>query len=216
MSPPDDTPPSARTASANGIRTDLKLIAEMVEPGSRVLDVGCGDGALLGFLSRRKGVDGRGIELSMDGVHQCVAQGLSVIQGDAEADLKDYPPGAFDYVILSQTLQAMREPRTVLETMTRIGRRAIVSVPNFGYWRIRLQLLMTGRMPVTETLGYQWWETPNIHLCTIKDFVVLAEEMGIRIERCMIVNRAGRVTGHAHSGLANLLGEQGVFLLRRD
>lgn len=216
MSPLDDTPPSARTASANGIRTDLKLIAEMVEPGSRVLDVGCGDGALLGFLSRRKGVDGRGIELSMDGVHQCVAQGLSVIQGDAEADLKDYPPGAFDYVILSQTLQAMREPRTVLETMTRIGRRAIVSVPNFGYWRIRLQLLLTGRMPVTETLGYQWWETPNIHLCTIKDFVVLAEEMGIRIERCMIVNRAGRVTGHAHSGLANLLGEQGVFLLRRD
>ncbi len=218
MSPLDDTPPSARTASvsASGIRYDLKLIAEMVEPGSRVLDVGCGDGALLGFLSRQKGVDGRGIELSMDGVHQCVAQGLSVIQGDAEADLKDYPPGAFDYVILSQTLQAMREPRTVLETMTRIGRRAIVSVPNFGYWRIRLQLLLTGRMPVTEKLGYQWWETPNIHLCTIKDFVVLTEEMGIRIERCMIVNRAGRVTGHAHSGLANLLGEQGVFLLRRD
>ena len=218
MSPLDDTPPSARTASvsASGIRYDLKLIAEMVEPGSRVLDVGCGDGTLLAFLNREKGVDGRGIELSMDGVHQCVAQGLSVIQGDAEADLKDYPPGAFDYVILSQTLQAMREPRTVLETMTRIGRRAIVSVPNFGYWRIRLQLLLTGRMPVTEKLGYQWWETPNIHLCTIKDFVVLTEEMGIRIERCMIVNRAGRVTGHAHSGLANLLGEQGVFLLRRD
>ncbi|WP_353860588.1 methionine biosynthesis protein MetW [Azospirillum formosense] len=218
MSPLDDKQASARTASGTGagIRTDLRLIAEMVEPGSRVLDVGCGDGALLAFLSRRKGVDGRGIELSMDGVHQCVAQGLSVIQGDAETDLKDYPPGAFDYVILSQTLQAMREPRTVLETMTRIGRRAIVSVPNFGYWRIRVQLLLTGRMPVTEKLGYQWWETPNIHFCTIKDFVVLAEEMGIRIERCMIVNRAGRVTGHAHSGLANLLGEQGVFLLRRD
>lgn len=216
MSPLDDIQPSARSASGNGIRSDLKLIAEMVEPGSRVLDVGCGDGALLAFLSRRKGVDARGIELSMDGVHQCVAQGLSVIQGDAETDLKDYPPGAFDYVILSQTLQAMREPRTVLETMTRIGRRAIVSVPNFGYWRIRVQLLLTGRMPVTEKLGYQWWETPNIHFCTIRDFVVLAEEMGIRIERCMIVDRAGRVTGHAHSGLANLLGEQGVFLLRRD
>ncbi|QCO17898.1 methionine biosynthesis protein MetW (plasmid) [Azospirillum brasilense] len=216
MSPLDDKQAAAHTASGNGIRSDLKLIAEMVEPGSRVLDVGCGDGALLAFLSRRKGVDGRGIELSMDGVHQCVAQGLSVIQGDAETDLKDYPPGAFDYVILSQTLQAMREPRTVLETMTRIGRRAIVSVPNFGYWRIRVQLLLTGRMPVTEKLGYQWWETPNIHFCTIKDLVVLAEEMGIRIERCMIVNGAGRVTGHAHSGLANLLGEQGVFLLRRD
>ncbi|MDQ2103570.1 methionine biosynthesis protein MetW [Azospirillum isscasi] len=216
MSPLDDNQAAARTASGNGIRHDLKLVAEMVEPGSRVLDVGCGDGALLAYLSRRKGVDGRGIELSMDGVHQCVAQGLSVIQGDAEADLKDYPAGAFDYVILSQTLQAMREPRTVLETMTRIGRRAIVSVPNFGYWRIRLQLLLSGRMPVTETLGYQWWETPNIHFCTIKDFVVLTEDMGIRIERCMIVDRKGRVTGHAHSGLANLLGEQGVFLLRRD
>ncbi|QCN96599.1 methionine biosynthesis protein MetW (plasmid) [Azospirillum argentinense] len=216
MSPLDENQSATRAASGNGIRTDLKLIAEMVEPGSRVLDVGCGDGALLAFLSRQKGVDARGIELSMDGVHQCVAQGLSVIQGDAETDLKDYPPGAFDYVILSQTLQAMREPRTVLETMTRIGRRAIVSVPNFGYWRIRVQLLLTGRMPVTEKLGYQWWETPNIHFCTIKDFVVLAEEMGIRIERCMIVDRAGRVTGHAHSGLANLLGEQGVFLLRRD
>lgn len=216
MSPLDDTPSATRAAAGNGIRYDLKLIAEMVEPGSRVLDVGCGDGALLAFLSRRKGVDGRGIELSMDGVHQCVAQGLSVIQGDAEADLKDYPAGAFDYVILSQTLQAMREPRTVLETMTRIGRRAIVSVPNFGYWRIRVQLLLTGRMPVTETLGYQWWETPNIHFCTIKDFVELVERMGIRIERCMIVNGTGRVTGHAHSGLANLLGEQAVFLLRRD
>lgn len=218
MSPLDDsTAASARTGAVNGngIRFDLKLIAEMVEPGSRVLDVGCGDGALLAFLNRQKGVDGRGIELSMDGVHQCVAQGLSVIQGDAEADLKDYPADAFDYVILSQTLQAMRQPRTVLENLTRIGRRAIVSVPNFGYWRIRLQLLLNGRMPVTEKLGYQWWETPNIHFCTIKDFVTLTDEMGIRIERCMIVDRVGRVTGHAHSGFANLLGEQGVFLLRR-
>ena len=215
MSPLDDGTASLRTGNGSGIRFDLKLIAEMVEPGSRVLDVGCGDGALLDFLTHKKGVDGRGIELSMDGVHQCVAQGLSVIQGDAEADLKDYPADAFDYVILSQTLQAMREPRTVLENLTRIGRRAIVSVPNFGYWRIRLQLLLTGRMPVTEKLGYQWWETPNIHFCTIKDFVTLTDEMGIHIERCMIVDRVGRVTGHAHSGFANLLGEQGVFLLRR-
>ena len=215
MSPLDDRTAAPRAVAGNGIRFDLKLIAEMVEPGSRVLDVGCGDGTLLAFLNREKGVDGRGIELSMDGVHQCVAQGLSVIQGDAETDLKDYPADAFDYVILSQTLQAMRQPRTVLENLTRIGRRAIVSVPNFGYWRIRLQLLLTGRMPVTEKLGYQWWETPNIHFCTIKDFVILTEEMGIRIERCMIADRVGRVTGHAHSGFANLLGEQGVFLLRR-
>ena len=198
------------------IRDDLKLIAEMVEPNSRVLDVGCGDGALLDYLSHAKNVDGRGIELSMDGVRQCVAHGLSVIQGDAETDLKDYPAGAFDYVILGQTLQAMRQPRDVLQMLCRIGRRAIVSVPNFGYWRVRLQLMLTGRMPVTEKLGYQWWETPNIHFCTLRDFVVLTEEMGITIEQTRIIDRAGRVTSHAHSGFANLLGEQGVFLLRRN
>ncbi|CAO3434960.1 methionine biosynthesis protein MetW [Azospirillum endophyticum] len=198
------------------IRDDLKLIAEMVEPNSRVLDVGCGDGALLDYLSHAKNVDGRGIELSMDGVRQCVAHGLSVIQGDAETDLKDYPADAFDYVILGQTLQAMKQPRDVLEMMCRIGRRAIVSVPNFGYWRVRLQLMLTGRMPVTEKLGYQWWETPNIHFCTLRDFVVLTEEMGITIEETRIIDRAGRVTSRAHSGFANLLGEQGVFLLRRN
>ncbi|PWC84901.1 methionine biosynthesis protein [Azospirillum sp. TSH100] len=198
------------------IRDDLKLIAEMVEPNSRVLDVGCGDGALLDYLSHTKNVDGRGIELSMDGVRQCVAHGLSVIQGDAETDLKDYPAEAFDYVILGQTLQAMKQPRDVLEMLCRIGRRAIVSVPNFGYWRVRMQLMLTGRMPVTEKLGYQWWETPNIHFCTLRDFVVLTEEMGITIEQTRIIDRAGRVTSRAHSGFANLLGEQGVFLLRRN
>ncbi len=198
------------------IRDDLKLIAEMVEPNSRVLDVGCGDGALLDYLAHAKNVDGRGIELSMDGVRQCVAHGLSVIQGDAETDLKDYPADAFDYVILGQTLQAMRQPRDVLQMMCRIGRRAIVSVPNFGYWRVRLQLLLTGRMPVTEKLGYQWWETPNIHFCTLRDFVVLTEELGITIEQTRILDHVGRVTSHAHSGFANLLGEQGVFLLKRN
>ncbi len=198
------------------MRIDLRLIADMVEPNSRVLDVGCGDGTLLDFLTREKKVDGRGIELGMDGVHQCVAQGLSVIQGDAEADLKDYPTAVFDYAILSDTLQAMRDPRAVLLHLARIGRRAIVSFPNFGYWRIRLQLMVRGRMPVTEHLRYNWWDTPNIHLCTINDFLTLCQDAGLTVERSLILDRAGRVTGMKHGSFANLLGEQAVFMLRRN
>ena len=198
-----------------GIRTDLKLIADMIEPGARVLDVGCGDGSLLAHLVHTKGVDGRGLELSMDGVKFCVNHGLSVIQGDADTDLRDYPSDAFDYVILSQTLQAMRAPREVLQHLVRIGRRAIISLPNFGHWRIRLWLLATGRMPVTQRLGYQWWNTPNIHLCTITDFVALCRDTGVSIEDSVILDRFDRVRGHGFGGLHNLIGEQAVFLLRR-
>jgi len=204
----------ARVA-AEGLRVDLRLIAAMVAPGSRVLDIGCGDGSLLAYLARYKEVDARGIELSMDGVHTSVCQGLSVIQGDADTDLADYPSEAFDYAILSQTLQATREPRKVLRHLVRIGRRVIVSFPNFGYWWVRLKLLVQGRMPVTDRLVYQWWETPNIHMCTISDFVLLCKETGIVIERGIILDNAGRVRGHGYGGFANLVGEQGVFLLRR-
>ena len=201
---------------ATAIRIDLQIIADMIEPGSRVLDVGCGDGTLLDFLTRFKQVDGRGIEIGTAGVNSCVSAGLSVIQGDADTDLEDYPDGAFDYVVLSQTLQATRAPRVVLENLSRIGRRAIVSFPNFGHWRVRGYLALRGRMPVNETLPETWHDTPNIHFCTIKDFVVLCEEMGVSVERSIALDRKGRVRRiGSHVFLSNLLGEHAVFVLAR-
>lgn len=205
------------TVSNGNLRVDLKLIADMVEPGSRVLDVGCGEGALLDWLGRTKNVDGRGIELSMAGVSAAVSHGLSVIQGDADTDLKDYPSGAFDYVILSQTLQATYEPRTVLSHMLRIGRRAIVSFPNFGHWRVRLHLLTHGRMPVTDTLAYEWYDTPNIHFCTIRDFLDLCRDLGITVERSIPLDRNGKTMAlPSCEGIANLFADQGLFVLSRQ
>jgi methionine biosynthesis protein MetW len=204
-------------SSGPGARVDLLMIADMVEPGSRVLDVGCGDGALLEMLAARKGVDARGIELSREGVANCVARGLAVIQGDADTDLRDYPDDGFDYVILSQTLQATRQPRRVLEQMLRVGRRAIVSFPNFGHWRVRRDLLFKGRMPVTENLPDAWYETPNIHFCTIHDFHDLVRDVGAVMERAQALNASGkplRLT--APWWVWNFFGEQAVFLLRRN
>lgn len=199
------------------LRTDLKLIADMIDAGSRVLDVGCGDGGLLEHLARSKQVDGRGIELSQAGVNACVRRGLSVIQGDADMDLSHYPSSAFDYIVLSQTLQATRNPAVLLREMVRIARRAIVSFPNFGHWRVRWQLFTQGRMPRTGVLGYEWYDTPNIHLCTITDFVALAQELEISIERFQTLDAKGRSRSRADvGGMANLTGEQAIFLLRRQ
>jgi len=198
------------------IRVDLQLIADMIQPGSRVLDVGCGNGALLDYLVHFKQVDGRGIEIGTEGVNACISAGLSVIQGDAEADIGNYPDQAFDYVILSQTLQAMHRPDQMVEQLLRIGKQAVVSFPNFANWRHRLILLLRGRMPVNESLPFQWYETPNIHLCTIQDFVVLCRDLGVRIEHSLSLGRNGaprRIVGHPF--LANLLGEQAVFLLSK-
>ena len=197
-------------------RLDLVLVADMVEHRSRVLDLGCGDGALLRLLADTRGVDARGLELSQKGVNDCVAKGLSVIQGDADTDLASYPDGAFDYVILSQTIQATRQPRVVLEQMLRIGRRAIISFPNFGHWRVRVALGLHGRMPVTGNMPYAWFETPNIHFCTIRDFLGLVGLVEAKVERAIVLDRSGqRMGAGATPWRWNILGEQAVFLLRR-
>src|SRR5262245_18755503 len=198
-----------------GIRIDLQLIADMIAPRSRVLDVGCGDGALLDHLVHAKGVDGRGIEISQAGINACVAHGLSVIQGNADTDLKDYPSDTFDYIVMSQTLQATRKPHQVLKQLVRIGRHAIVSFPNFGHWRVRWQLLTRGRMPTTESMPLLWFDTPNIHFCTIRDFVGLCAELGIVVERGLSISRSGRPSPIRSIGAANLFGAPGLFLLRR-
>lgn len=193
------------------LRPDLAAIADAVPAGARVLDIGCGDGALLAFLRDTKGVDARGIDVLAANVAGAVARGLSVVQGDADADLGDYPDGAFDMVILSDTLQAMRSPATVLTELVRIGRRAVVSFPNFGHWRVRASLAFGGRMPVTSSLPVSWHETPNIHFCTVDDFRALAAECGLRVENAAFLS--GRVRRGA--GFANLLAEQAVFVLAR-
>ena len=209
-------------AMANAARThgnprvDLLVVSQMVEPGAKVLDVGSGDGELLSLLAQTRGVDGRGIELSREGVNECVAKGLAVIQGDADTDLADYPNDAFDYVILSQTLQATWQPRQVLEHMLRIGRRGIVSFPNFGHWKIRLQLLLFGRMPRTDNLPDTWYDTQNIHFCTIRDFRQLCATIGAEIETAVALKASGKpVRINAPWWFWNLFGEQAVFLLTR-
>jgi methionine biosynthesis protein MetW len=210
-----NVPPHAvRTTDTS--RVDLLLIAEMVSPGARVLDVGCGDGTLLRLLAEKRAVDGRGIELSQAGVNSCVARGLSVIQGDADTDLVHYPDLAFDYAILSQTIQATYAPHDVLNQLLRIGKRAVVSFPNFGHWQVRTQLMFGGRMPQTDNLPDRWYQTPNIHLCTIKDFLGLCKDIGAKVERTVALNAYGRKLGVSMPLFAqNLFGEQAVFLLSK-
>ncbi len=198
-------------------RSDYEVIAAMVRDNASVLDVGCGDGELLQLLQRENHVKGRGMELSQDGVNACVAKGLSVVQGDADRDLADYPDNAFDYVVLSKTIQAVRHPRAVLKELVRIAERAIVSLPNFGHWRMRAQLLATGRMPNTPALPTRWCETENLHLCTVRDFADLARELNLEIERAVPIAGGQPGAPFARSiWRANWFAEEAVFLLARS
>ncbi len=197
-------------------RFDLDVVASFIPSKARVLDVGCGDGLLLEELKTTKQVDGRGVELSQRGVNECVARGLSVIQGDADIDLGFYPDKGFDFVIMSQTLQATRNPKAVLEHLLRIGNKVIVSIPNFGYWENRIGLAFKGRMPVNRHLPYSWYDTPNIHFCTIRDFVNLCAEVGATVESAEALNGSGEKMGLSMPWwFWNMFGQQAVFLLRR-
>jgi methionine biosynthesis protein MetW len=204
--------------TATPVREDFQEILRLVRPGARVLDIGCEDGVLLELLAREKGVDGRGLEIAPENVSACLARGLAVVQGDADRDLDSFPAQAFDYVILSQTLQAVLNPRHVLAELLRIGGQAIVSLPNFGHWRVRLDLLFQGRMPMTGSLPEPWWSTPNIHLCTLRDFTALCDDLGLRIDAAarLAAGRPARPIDPSRP-IENWRSEAGLFLLsRRD
>ncbi|MGQ3017987.1 methionine biosynthesis protein MetW [Phenylobacterium sp.] len=199
------------------LREDFKEILRLVRPNTRVLDVGCGEGDLLELLTQEKGVDGQGLEISPSGVAACLAKGIAAVQGDGDRDLDHFPTQAFDYAILSKTLQQMREPRHVLTELMRIADRALVSVPNFGHWRMRWALLTQGRMPETKALPDPWWSTPNIHLCTLRDFTTLCAELGLRIEACAAVSpdQPARNIDPARP-IENWRAETALFLLTRE
>ncbi len=197
-----------------GLRADLQLIAKMIPKGARVLDIGCGKGDLLAHLREAKSVDGRSIELDPARVNACLAKGLAVIQGDADKDLEGYPTGAFDVAILSQTIQAMHRPAHVLRQLLAVADTTIVSFPNFAYWRVRLSLALSGRMPVTKALPNKWYDTPNIHLCTVADFYDLCAELVANVDEAVALMPNGRFRSFAAgSGLANLTAETAIFRL---
>ena len=182
------------------MKEEFKVISKFIEEKSRVLDVGCGDGILMEYLLKNKVVDVRGLEISKEKVKKCLSKGLAVIEGDAEKDLKQFPDNSFDFVILSQTLQAFLDPENVLNELLRIGKKAIVSIPNFGHWKVRLHLLLKGTMPVTENLPNEWYNTPNLHMCTIKDFENYCKQRNIKINL-------------KNLKFQNLFSELGIFIL---
>ena len=196
-------------------RTDLELITSLVDKEARILDVGCGNGELLKSLKNKKNVKGQGLELKQERVNKCVAKGLSAIQGNADSDLSLYPDQSFDCVILSQTIQATNNPKNILIELIRIGRKAIISIPNFGYWKVRLGFATYGKMPITEKLSNNWYDTPNIHLCSILDFVDLCRELNIKIEKTIVLNsNNSKSFNGAPNSWSNFFGEEAIFLIK--
>ena len=196
-------------------RTDLELITSLVDKEARILDVGCGNGELLKSLKNKKNVKGQGLELKQERVNKCVAKGLSAIQGNADSDLSLYPDQSFDCVILSQTIQATNNPKNILIELIRIGKKAIISIPNFGYWKVRIGFATYGKMPITEKLSNNWYDTPNIHLCSILDFVDLCHELNIKIEKTIVLNSNNTKSFNgAPNSWSNFFGEEAIFLIK--
>jgi methionine biosynthesis protein MetW len=198
------------------MKNEFKVIADLIEKDTRVLDVGCADGTLIKFLKDNKNIDIRGLELSKNKVQECIAKGLTVIEGNAEKDLKQFPEKSFDYVVLSQTLQAFLNPELVMSELLRVGKKAIVTIPNFGYWKVRLHLLTKGTMPITKTLPDEWYNTPNLHMCTIKDFVYFVKSRNFKIFKSLAVNdQKVSVINNKNLGIKNLFADLGIFLIEK-
>ena len=198
------------------MKQEFKIIANNIENNTRVLDVGCGDGVLIEYLKQEKNIDVRGLEISKDKVQICISKGLTVIEGNAEIDLKQFPNNSFDYVVLNQTLQAFLNPEIVINELLRVGKRAIVTIPNFGFWKVRLHLLFKGTMPVTKTLPDEWYNTPNLHMCTIKDFVKFSKTMNFKIFKSIALNNMNTTKiDKSNLFFKNLFSELGIFLIEK-
>ena len=198
------------------MKNEFKVIADLIELNTRVLDVGCADGVLMEFLKDNKNIDIRGLEISKNKVQKCIEKGLTVIEGNAELDLRQFPDKSFDYVVLSQTLQAFLNPELVINELLRVGKKAIVTIPNFGYWKVRLHLLIKGTMPVTDTLPDQWYDTPNLHMCTIKDFVYFVRSRNFKIFKSLALNKKNTsLINNKNLGIKNLFSDLGIFLIEK-